>query len=45
MAAVVAQLVRALAPQAEGWVFVKTGIDRSTAKRSALGLSVTGSWI
>ena len=50
-AAVVAKLARAFAPQAEGWVFesqpwqtlvVKTGSDRSTAKRSALGVSVTG---
>ena len=46
----VSQWVRALAPQAEGRVFesrprqtllVKTGCDSSTAKRSALGLSVT----
>ena len=49
-AAAVAQWDRALAPQAEGWVFesqplqtqvVKTGSDRSTVKRSALGVSVT----
>ena len=46
-----AQWVRAFAPQAEGWVFesqprqsyvVKTGSDSSTAKRSAIGVSVTG---
>ena len=52
LAAAVAQRVRAFAPQAEGWVFefqprqpevVKTGSDKSTAKRSALGVSVTGS--
>ena len=45
------QWVRAFAPQAEGWVFesqsrqtqvVKTVSDISTAKRSALGVSVTG---
>ena len=45
------QWVRALASQAEGWVFesqprqtyvVKTGCDSSTAKRSAIGVSVTG---
>ena len=49
--ATVAQMVRALAPQAEGWVFesqtrhtkvVKTGSDSSIAKRSAIGVSVTG---
>ena len=43
-AAAVAQWIRALAPQAEGWVFesrprqtyvVKTGSDSSTDKRSA----------
>ena len=43
--------VRALAPQAEGWVFesksrqtnvVKTDCDSSTAKRSAIGVCVTG---
>ena len=43
--------VRAFASQVEGWVFesqpgqtlvVKTGIDSSTAKSSAIGLSVTG---
>ena len=52
LTAAVAQLVRALVPQAEGWVFesqprqtlfVKTGSDRSTAKRSAIGVSVMGS--
>ena len=46
-----AQWVRAFTWHAEGWVFeyqsrqtyvVKTGSDRSIAKRSALGLSVTG---
>ena len=43
MTAAVAQWVRALAPQAEGWVFesgqrhiVKTGSDSSTAERSAI---------
>ena len=44
--AAVAQWLRALAPQAEGWVFeskprqtqvVSTGSDSSTAKRSAIG--------
>ena len=49
--AAVAQWVRVFAPQAEGWVFesqqrqtqvVKTGSDSSTAKRSAIGMSVTG---
>ena len=49
--AAVAQLVRALALQAEGWLFesqprqtqvVKTD-DSSTAKRSAKGGSATGS--
>ena len=43
--------VRALASQAEDWVFesqprqalvVKTGSDSSTSKRSALNVSVTG---
>ena len=47
--AAVAQWVRVFAPQ--GWVFesqqrqtqvVKTGSDSSTAKRSAIGMSVTG---
>ena len=47
------QWVRVLDPQAEGWVFesqsletlvVKTGSDSATAKRSALGVSVTGHW-
>ena len=51
IAAAVAQWVRAIALQVEGWVFeseprqtlvVKTGIDSSTDKRSALGVSVTG---
>ena len=50
MTAAVAQWVRALAPQAKGWVLeskrqtlvVKTGSDSSTAKRSAIGVSVTG---
>ena len=50
-AAAVAQWVRVFAPQAEGWVFetqprqtlvVKTGSDSSTAKRSAIAASVTG---
>ena len=50
-AAVVAQWIRAFAPQAEGLVFesqprqtliVKTGSDSSTAKRSAIGVIVTG---
>ena len=50
-APVVAQRVRAFAPQAEGTVFesqprqtyvVKTGSDSSIAKRSALGVGVTG---
>ena len=44
------QWVRALASQAEGWVFeskprqtiVVTGIESSTAKRSGTGVSVTG---
>ena len=49
--AAVAQWVRAYSPQVEDWVFeykprqikvVKTGSDSSTAKRSALGASVTG---
>ena len=49
--AVVAQSVRALALHAEGWVFesqwqqtyvIKTGGDSSTAKRLAIGVSVTG---
>ena len=49
--AAVAQLVRTLATQAEGWVFesqprqtevVKTYSDSSTAKRSELGVSATG---
>ena len=43
--------VRAIAPQADGWVFesqplqtrvVKTGSDSSNAKRSATGVSVSG---
>ena len=47
--AVVAQWVRAFAPQAEGWAFksqlgqtevVKTGSDSSIAKCLALGVSV-----
>ena len=46
-----AQWIRALTLQAEGWVFesqtrqtyvVKTGSDSSTAKRSAIGVSITG---
>ena len=50
----VTQLFRAFASQAEGWVFqsqprqtkvLKTGSDSSTAKRSAVGVSVTGPWI
>ena len=49
--AAMAQWVRALTPHTEGWVFesqprqtlvVKTGIDSSTDKRSAVGVSVTG---
>ena len=49
--AALAQWVRAEAPQAEGWVFesklwhaqvLKTGSDSSTAKRSAIDVSVTG---
>ena len=49
--AAVAHWVRALASQAEGWVFesqprqtqvAKIGSDRSTAKRSAIGVSITG---
>ena len=48
---VMAQWVRALALQSEGWVFesqprqtlvVYTGSGSSTAKRSALAVSVTG---
>ena len=51
--AVVVQWVNAFAPQVESWVFesqpqqtqvVKTGSDNSTAKRSAIGMSVTGPW-
>ena len=51
LTAAVAQSVRAFAPQAEGWMFesqtrqtqaVKTGSDSYTAKRSAIGVSVTG---
>ena len=51
LTAAVAQGVRALAPQEEGWMFesqsrqtlvVKTGIDLSTAKCSAIGVNVTG---
>ena len=50
-AAAVAQWVRTFTPQAEGWVFefqpqqtyvVKTDSDSSTAKRSPIGVSVTG---
>ena len=46
-----AQWFRALAQQAEGWIFesqprqtkvVKTGSDSSTAKRSEIGVSFTG---
>ena len=49
--AAMAQWVRAFVPQAEGWVFesqprqnlvVKTGRDSFNAKRSAMGVSVTG---
>ena len=49
----VAQLVRAFALNADGWMFesqlwqtqiVKTGSDSSTAKCSALSVSVTGPW-
>ena len=42
----VAQSVKAFAPQAVGWVFesqaIKTGSDSSTAKGLAIGVSVTG---
>ena len=47
-----AQWDRALAPQADGWVFesqprqtlvIERGSDSSTAKRLAIGVSVTGS--
>ena len=41
LAAAVPQWVKAFARQAEGWVF-ETGSDSSNAKRSALGVSVTG---
>ena len=50
-AAAVAQGVRAFAPQAEGWEIefqprqtqvVKTGSGSFSAKRSVLGVSVTG---
>ena len=50
-AAAVAQSVRAFTPQAKGWVFecqprqtkvVETGSGSPTAKRSAIGVSVTG---
>ena len=47
-AAAVAQWVRAFAPQAEGWEFEsqpqlgKSGSDSSTAKLSAIGVSVIG---
>ena len=41
-----ARLVRALAPQAEGWVFEfqprQTYVVKTGAKRSAKGVSVTG---
>ena len=46
MTAVVSQWVRAFTPQADGWMFepqprqtlvVKTGSDKSTAKRPAVG--------
>ena len=46
-----AQWDRALAPQADGWVFesqprqtlvIERGSDSSTAKRLAIGVSVTG---
>ena len=49
--AAVAQWARAFASHADGWVFesqprqtqvVKTGRESSTAKRSAVGVSVTG---
>ena len=48
---IIMKWVRAFAPQAEGWVIesqqrqtqvVKTGSDSSTAKRSALDVSVMG---
>ena len=51
IAAAVAQWFRVFAPQAEGWMFesqppqtqvAKTGRHSSTAKRSALGVSVKG---
>ena len=48
-AVAVAQSIKAFDPQAEDWVFesqlrqtVKTGSDRSTAKRLASGVRVTG---
>ena len=50
--ATVAQWVRALAPKFEGWEFesqprqtnvVRTGSGSSTAKRSEIGVRVTGS--
>ena len=49
VAAAVAQWVRTFAPQADGWVFesepeqtevFQTGSESSTAKRSALGVSI-----
>ena len=44
--ATVAYWVRALAPQAEGWVFEsqprQIASDSCSAKRSAIGVSVTG---
>ena len=51
MAVAVAQSVRAFPSHAECWLFqskprqtkdVKTGSDSSTAKRSDIGMSVTG---
>ena len=51
LTAAVAQCVRVLAPQAEGWVFesqpqqtevVNKGSDSSTAKCRAVDISVTG---
>ena len=49
MTVAVAQWVRALAPQAEGWMLesqprlvLKTGIDNLTAKRFPMGVCVTG---
>ena len=50
-AAAVLQWARPFVPQGEGWVSeskprqtFKTGSDSSTAKRSTLGVNVTGPW-